>query len=343
MEHLNNIINSIRNISLDTIIDIWIAIGIFVIFKIISGPIAYTFVKMFNFRIKDRKKLKENGFYRPLKTFLVLLGIYIALSILGLPVNIFATVTKIFKICTIILTANGIANLFNTTSDTYLKILEKLKIKSTGTTMAFISKVLRVVIYITAGFMIITDLGYNLGGFAAGLGISSVFIALAAQDLVKSFLAGISILTDRPFEIGDSIESKEFSGTVEDITLRTTRLRDVYNQIVIIPNNKIIDSYIINTSKKEKRRYNLSLTFSLETSLEKISALNNKLKTIFESNENIFKESIKVIFNNISPSGIEIVINFYTEITDSTEYAKFKEELNYTILDIINKEKINLA
>jgi len=191
--------------------------------------------------------------------------------------------------------------------------------------------------------MILSDLDYSLGGLATGLGISSVVIALATQDLAKSFLGGLSILTDRPFEIGDVIETKEFSGTVEDITFRTTRLRDVYNQLVIIPNNKIIDSYIINTSKKEKRRYNLPLIVSLDTSSVKIAHFSDSLKSALETNKDIIQKSVKVVLNNISGAGIEILINFYTKITDYNEYIKFKEELNFTILDIINKETINLA
>ena len=343
MNYITNILDYIKNIPIDTIINIWIALGIILVFKIVQTPLAYIIIKMFNLKVKDVKKIKANGFYKPLKIFFGLLGVYIGLSILNIPKETFIHITKTFKICTIVLAANGLANLFNNASDTYLKIVEKFHFKSSGTAMAFISKIIKGLIYIIAGFMIITDLGYNLGGLAAGLGVSSVFIALATQDFVRSFLAGFSILTDKPFEIGDSIESKEFAGTVEDITIRTTRLRDVYNQIVIIPNSKIIDSYIINTSKKEKRRYHLSLTLSLETSLEKISELNNKLYTSFKTHKDILPESIRVRFNNISTTGIEIIINFYTEITDSSEYAKFKEELNYTILDIINKEKINLA
>ena len=206
MEYINNLINSIQNINVETITNISIAIGIFILFKIISAPLAYTIIKMFNFKVKSIKKLKEHGFYNPLKIFIGLLGLYIGLYILRLPEDIFAMITKAFRICTISLVANGLANLFNTASDTYIKLMEKFNFKSTGTTVAFVSKIIKALVYIVAGFMIISDLGYNLGGLATGLGISSVVIALAAQDLTRNIIAGFSILTDRPFEIGDSIE-----------------------------------------------------------------------------------------------------------------------------------------
>ena len=140
------------------------------------------------------------------------------------------------------------------------------------------------------------------------------------------------MLTDKPFEIGDYIETKEFAGTVVDITFRTTRLRDISNQVVIIPNNRIVDSYLINSSKKEKRRFNLTLTLVLSTSLVKVADLNEKLKKALEVHPGIIKSSIAVSFTNISTNGIDISITCYADIIEVSKYIKFKEELNYTIL-----------
>jgi len=143
---------------------------------------------MFNFKVKDKKRIKGHSFYKPLRIFFTLLGIYLALYILNLPYNIFAVITRIFRICTILLVANGLANLFSCSSNTYSDMLEKLHIRGSGTTLTFISKIIKILIYIVAGFMILADLGYDLGGLAAGIGISGVVIALATQDIARSFL-----------------------------------------------------------------------------------------------------------------------------------------------------------
>ena len=217
-----------------------------------------------------------------------------------MPASIWAVITKIFKICTIVLVANGFVNFFDPNSAAYKKAKEKLNFKGNDTVIYFISKIAKVLIYITAVFIIISELGYNIGGLVTGLGISSVVIALAAQDFARNIFAGFSILTDKPFEIGDFIETKDFSGTIVDITFRTTRLRDVHNQVVIIPNSKIIESYIINSSRREKRRFNLLLTLVLSTSLSKVVELEKKLKDAIESHPDVIKGSVKVAFDNIS-------------------------------------------
>lgn len=343
MEFINEILDFFKSLTFENIIDIAIGLAIIVFFKIFSSSLAYIIVKMFKFKIKDKKKIKENGFYKPLKTFFMLLGIYIGFMVLKLPDNIFNIVTKIFKICTIILVAKGFANLFDSHSETFIKIGQKLHIDGNDTTINFFSKVAKALVYIIAGFILISELGYDLGGLATGLGISSVVIALAAQDIAKSFLAGISIISDRPFEIGDFILVGTYSGTVEDITFRTTRIRDAENQVIVLPNSMLTTANIINATKREKRRFYLLLTIELDTPLEKVADLNENIKLALNTHPNILKESIRVFFENISANGIDISINFYTDITDSAEFMKFKEEINYTLLDMINQANIKIA
>lgn len=343
MKFINEIIEMFKNLSLENIIDIGIGLAIIVIFKILSSSFAYILVKMFKFKVKDKKKIKENGFYKPLKTFFALLGVYIGAMVLKLPADIFSVITKIFRICIIILTAKGFANLFDSSSETFTKIREKLHMNGTDTTVNFFSKIAKGLIYIVAAFIVIAEFGYDLSGLVTGLGISSVVIALAAQDVAKSILAGLSIISDRPFDIGDYIEVGTYAGTVEDITFRTTRIRDVNNQIVVLPNSFLTTTSIINATKREKRRYNLVLTLELNTPLEKVADLNENIKLALNTNSHVLKENIRVYFDTISADGIDISINFYTDITDLEEFLKFKEEVNYTLLDIVEQSKIELA
>lgn len=343
MKFINEITEMFKNLSLENIIDIGIGLAIIVIFKILSSSFAYILVKMFKFKVKDKKKIKENGFYKPLKTFFALLGIYIGVMVLKLPVDIFNAITKIFRICIIILTAKGFANLFDSSSETFTKIREKLHMDGTDTTVNFFSKIAKGLIYIVAAFIVIAEFGYDLSGLVTGLGISSVVIALAAQDVAKSILAGLSIISDRPFDIGDYIEVGTYAGTVEDITFRTTRIRDVNNQIVVLPNSFLTTTSIINATKREKRRYNLVLTLELNTPLENVSSLTENIKMTLNTHPNVIKDNIRVYFDTISADGIDISINFYTDITDITDFLKFKEEINYALLEMINQAQIELA
>ena len=191
--------------------------------------------------------------------------------------------------------------------------------------------------------LLITELGYNLGGLATGLGISSVVIALAAQDIAKSFLAGISIISDRPFEIGDYITVGDLSGTVEDITFRTTRIRNADDQVIVLPNSVLTDNNIINSSKRDCRRFRIVLTLELDTPLEKVTQLTENIKLALTTHPQVINETVKVFFETISADGIDLSIDLKTSALEYVDYLKFKEEINYTLLDMVNQAKIGLA
>ena len=343
MKFLNEILDFFKILTIENAVDIGIGLAIIVIFKIISSPSAYMIVKMFKFKVKDKNKIKNNGFYKPLKSFFVILGIYIGFMVLKLPADIFAVITKIFKICVILLATKGFSNLFDSNSESFAKLREKLNFDGNDTTINFFSKVAKALIYIIAGFILITELGYNLGGLATGLGISSVVIALAAQDIAKSFLAGISIISDRPFEIGDYITVGDLSGTVEDITFRTTRIRNADDQVIVLPNSVLTDNNIINSSKRDCRRFRIVLTLELDTPLEKVTQLTENIKLALTTHPQVINETVKVFFETISADGIDLSIDLKTSALEYVDYLKFKEEINYTLLDMVNQAKIGLA
>src|SRR5690606_16454336 len=109
-----------------------------------------------------------------------------------------------------------------------------------------ILRALRVVVFAFAVITVLGQLGINVTALVAGLGIAGIALGFAAQDTVKNFIAGVTILLDRPFRVGDNIELEDTFGTVDEITLRSTRVRTLNNEIAIVPNAKVIEEKIIN-------------------------------------------------------------------------------------------------
>jgi small conductance mechanosensitive channel len=97
-------------------------------------------------------------------------------------------------------------------------------------------------------------IGVEVGAVLAGLGLAGLALAFALQNILENFVAGMLILIRKPFRPGDQIESNEFSGTVEDIDLRVTRLRDFDDEIVLIPNATVFTEPIINLTRMGRRR-----------------------------------------------------------------------------------------
>ncbi|MCI8411754.1 MAG: mechanosensitive ion channel, partial [Clostridia bacterium] len=207
---MNQIIDFIENITTAQIIDIWIAIGIIIFFRIFSSGISYIIIRMFKIKSRNKKKIKESAFYNPLRVFFIILGFYLAILFLQTPLNlskeIMDVVTKIFKIVSTLAFAKGIAESFTPKSSLVKKMKDRTNKDVEDSMFDFMLKIIRAIIYIIAGFIVVTELGFNLNGLVAGLGIGGVIVTLAAQDTAKNLFGGLVIFLDKPFVVGDWIE-----------------------------------------------------------------------------------------------------------------------------------------
>lgn len=344
MEQINNFL---ENFTLSSMINFWIAIGIILIFRIFSSGISYIVIRMFKFKIKNAREIKESAFYDPLRVFISILGIYIAILFVkepfGISSEIMAIVTKGFKIISIIAFAKGFAKSFTAKSTLVKNIREKMNQKVEDNSFKFILKMIRGAIYVVAGFMVISELGINLNGLIAGVGLGGVILTLAAQDTAKNLFGGLVIFMDKPFVVGDWIQMDTFEGTVEDITFRSTRIRTFENSVVNVPNSIISNTSIINWSRMEKRRYKIDLCLELNTPLEKIQTVEQKIYDMLEQYDRIIDDSIMVRFDKITENGINLLVYSYTNSVDYASFIEEKEKINYKIMQILRDEKINIA
>ena len=106
----------------------------------------------------------------------------------------------------------------------------------------------RITLLAIAAISVLAELGIAVAPFIAGLGIAGIALGFAAQDTVQNLIAGVTILLDRPFAVGDNIELHDTFGTVEEITLRTTRVRTLDNEMAILPNSVVISEKVTNHS-----------------------------------------------------------------------------------------------
>ena len=344
MEQLVDFWNRLTSIQ---IVDIIIAIGIIVFFRIFSGTFSYMIIRIFKIKSKKAKEIKESAFFKPLKVFFIILGIYLAIIFLREPLQINAQVmnfvTKAFKIISVIEFAVGLANSFTLRTIIGKKLKKSLSQKMDDTIVDFVLKVTRIFIYVVAIFSVLSILEINLTGLIAGLGLGGLIVTLAAQDTAKNLFGGIVIFIDKPFVVGDWIEMDNYEGTIEDITFRTTRIRTFENALVNIPNAIIADASVTNWSKMEKRRYKTNLCVELGTPLEKLDLIKTRIEKMLQERESVYDDSIIVRFDQISDNGINILIYTYTNSVDYASYLKEVEDINVKIMKILREENIELA
>lgn len=346
MQKINEVIDFFKNITSEQIRDIVIAIVIITFFRIFSASFSYIIIKMFKIKSKKDKKIKNSAFYEPLKSFFSISGIYLAILFLqpvfNISDNIINIITKTYKIIIILTTAKGFSYSLNLENVIISKLIQNNK-EFDDITIKYALRIIKAIIYVIAGFLIITELGFDLNGIVAGLGIGSVVITLAAQDTAKNLFGGLVIFMDKPFAIGDYIKVNTFEGTVEDIAFRSTKVRTLENSVVCIPNSTLASSSIDNCSKITKRRYETLLTFEIDTKLEKMEEAKLKIEKCLNDTNSIIKDTISVNFSKISANGYDVSIVAYSDLVDKPEFLKIKEQLNYQIMNIVNDMNLQLA
>lgn len=342
MEVVNSIINYFKNITTEQILTMVIALVIIILFCLLSSLIAYGIIKIFKWKSKG-KEIKENSLYKPLKTVVIWVGLHIAILTLGLPSNVNAICNKIFRIGAIIIIAVGIANMFSPDSKIFRKIASHKRIKGNQTLINFISKVTKGIIYVIATFLVMAELNFNLSGLIAGLGLGGVIVALAAQDIAKNLFGGMAIIVDKPFSVGDWIQTTNYSGTVEDISFRSTRLRMTDNTVVTIQNSTLSNEPVINYAKLPMRRFSTTLNLALETNSNVVENIIGKVKFALSNTDGVLPNDLNVYLQKIADDGIEIGIFFNTNIVSYYDYLSFCEQVNLLLLKVLESENVKLA
>ena len=316
-------------------------------FWMLSSGISFLVIKTLKVKEKNPKNIKTSSFYNPLQLFIKALGIYLAILFMKDAINLkpeyMEIITKVFRIIVILIFARGLAQAFSMKSTLVKEIKRKSKRKIDDSMLKSTLRGIRAIIYVGTAILVITQLGYNLNGLIAGAGIVGVIVTLAAQDTAKNLFGGLVIFLDKPFVVGDWIQVNKFEGTVEEITFRSTRIRSFENSVINIPNAVISDASVINWSKMEKRRYLTRLYLDINTPLEKVEILIDKIKKVLLKHEQIEDDSIIVKFEEIVDNGIEIMVLSYTDSVSYESYLKEREIINYKIMQIVREEKIKLA
>lgn len=340
---MNNLISFIYNIQIDDIISFLIAFLIILIFLILSNFFTRIILRLFKIKATRNKNISELSIYKPISIFFKIIGVYLAILYLQIPLNLLTKVNTIFHICVILLTANTLSSLLNEDSSFLKKIQTKLKVAKGDSAISLLTKIGKILIYAISFVLILYRLGYNLNGLLAGLGVFSVIITFAAQDTAQNLFGGFVILFDKPFIVGDWVQLGQVEGIVEDLSLRSTRIRTFSDSLITIPNATVSNESIINWSKMKVRKITIDLIFELSTPLTKVNSAIDKLYLMLQNHPDVLNDNIQVHFEKVINNGYSIRVAYFINNTTYIDYLNIRENVNYKLISTIEQEKVKLA
>ncbi len=199
-------------------------------------------------------------------------------------------------------------------------------------------KTFRVVAFFFIGTVVLDQLGVNVTVLIGGLSIAGVIAGFAARDSLENFISGVTILVDKPFRVGDYIEIEDQYGQVDEITLRSTRLRTVRNRIMVLPNSQMITQRLMNHTKRNVLRIDIPFGIAYK---ERPDEARQVLLPLVEDDERILPEpSPSVVVTDMSDSSVDMTFRFYIrtpseEVPTRWEYTeKVREALRDADIEI---------
>jgi MscS family membrane protein len=176
------------------------------------------------------------------------------------------------------------------------------------------------------------NLDINITGLLAGLGIGGIAFALAAQDTVKNFFGSVTVLIDRPFQVGDWVVIGSTEGMVETVGFRSTRIRTFYNSLVTVPNANLISAEVDNYGARRYRRWKTHLGVAYDTPPKKVDTLCEGIRELVRRHPYTRKDYFHVYLNEYGPSSLDILIYVFWETPD---WATELRERHRFALDVL--------
>jgi MscS family membrane protein len=213
----------------------------------------------------------------------------------------------------------------------------------TGSLMLLGERLVKAFIFMMAVFLIFGVLGFNLNTALAGLGIGTLAVGFGAQQTIANLFGGVSVLGDEVIRVGDVCKFGDRTGTVEDIGLRSTRVRTEERTLLAIPNGTVATINVENLSRRDKILFKTILGLHPNTSQEHLRSVLSEIWRVLSDHPKIETRTIRVRLTELTASALNAELFCYVMTRDYNEFAAVREELLLNIMNLVEDSGTSLA
>jgi len=213
----------------------------------------------------------------------------------------------------------------------------------TGSLMLLGERILKAVIFGVGVLAVFGSLGFNMSTALAGLGIGGLAIGLGAQQTLANLFGGVSVLGDEVFRVGDVCRFGDRTGVVEDIGLRSTRIRTDERTLLAIPNGTVATINLENLSRRDKILFQTKLGLRPESKPDHVRFVLTEVRRLLYSHAKVETKSVRVRLTDISGSSLSVEVFAYILTRDFNEFAGIREDLLLRVMDVVEDSGGGLA
>ena len=253
--------------------------------------------------------------------------------------------TKVFNFLIIVPIIYFMIRFFTEIMRNYLSGNSK-KVNLNEAAIDILIQLTRIALFGMGLLLLLANLGYNVSTLIAGLGVGGLAFALAAQDVLKNFFAGIALIFDKTFNKGEKVNFQGNSGVIEELRLRSTKVRTYDGSILTIPNSQLSDNIVENVTKVPKVKVTMTIGLTYSTTSQQIKRAKEIIQEAIDAQEDADGESTTIYFDNFGAYSLNIIVYYYAKklkMRDWDRRVKMKEDVNMYILEQFEKEKLEMA
>lgn len=325
----------------DWMVSVAILVGALIIGKILYRIIGGTVKTLASKTKTGLDDLLVDKLEEPVVYGIVILGFYWGFNRLHFTESVDVFFANTFMIIFILNITWLISRVLDAMVDEYLvPVVEKSDSDFDDQLLPIIRKTVTAIIWVMGILIALSNTGFNIGAMIAGLGIGGLALALAAQDTVKNIFGGIMVFLDKPFKMNDRIKVNGMDGFVEEIGVRSTRLRTLEGRLITVPNGQFSDNAVENVTLEPTRKVVVNIGLTYETTPAKMELAMKLLRDIVMQNGKVTNEPL-VTFNNWGDFSMGILLIYFIEETDNIFSAQ--SEINLEILKQFNTAGLDFA
>jgi len=272
--------------------------------------------------------------------FLLAVGIWIGSQFLTLPERVQSFVRVLVVVVTVIQLGFWSSTLLRALIDRHARSILETD-PGAATTMRAMGVIVSLALWLVLALMGLQNLGIEIGPLLAAMGVGGIAIAFALQNVLSDLFASLSIVLDKPFVIGDFVLVGDLAGTVEQIGLKTTRIRSLSGEQLVFSNSDLLGSRIRNFKRMQERRALFTVGVVYQTPQSKLEAIPGMIRQIIEAQE--LARFDRAHFKAFGASSLDFEIVFYVLRPDFNSYMDTQQSINLAVFKRFEEEEIEFA
>ena len=319
----------------------WLGLGLLMVVSVLIASllmlvirrIAGSLVKRTETTFDDRLLDRLAG---PVRLLLTVLLFAVGAVFLALSIPAFRFLTRLEIVLVVLGFTWALLRLVDVSAETYLARLREHERKTLISVVPLVSRVMKFVVVAVGTIVLLQNVGFDVTGLLAGLGVGGLAVALAAQKSIANLFGGLSLVSDRPIQVGDFCKfGAEETGVVEEIGIRSTRVRTLDRTLVTIPNSVFSEMQLENFAARDRIRLHAVLGLRYETAPDQLRHVLAELRKLLVAHPMIRDKPARVRFVGFGAYSLDLEIFAYASTNDWNEFLKIREDIYLRTMDIV--------